>query len=837
MVFIFKKEKVVTDNIKKKISVVSESSNSDVSVVSKNGDAVKYIKQDNSLVKKQDETKEKNSSVDNNSNNNASPKKEGFERDTDKISSDDFKKLENSEDKKKGFLERIIGKNKKISVSKDENINKNFNFLEYDNLKEVSKKLCDVSKRSEDTLMDLEKLTGKLEAEKGFREGLSEKSSLLSEQIGELRSMILDREKNLSGMDTTFELIKDQVHDVNPQRIKKEFDKQERKFLESSVRVERLEGILTEISNEMKVSRKQMEKIKSVDNVIRAGEEIDKKLKKMNNQENYIEKTSAKVEQIFLDLNMRTKDIVVMSEKLDGIDELSKDLLGSVEKNSLKLKEVVFKEELTKEDSEVKTSITKITKEFHDILNKSLNEAHKSIDDILPTVKELEKETEKLKALRVLNPKKLKKLESFDISKAENILDFELKLNNIEQGLVGFKSNFLKNLNELDSRLNQRTNWESFIEKQICDTSNKNDLLFSKYKSLSKIVDSADNSVLVENQLKMFETQSNDLANLKKTISLVDKNVSKKMIERDLKIKALSDKSNKILKSVEEKNSKLNDVPSKEEFNSLESEIKNFVDFKLKDIRVNITNSLTDLDKSVGYIMPTVKELKLKIDYLKAFEILNPEKLKVLESFDISKFENAVDFGEKVNKIECRLFNVVDDVSKQIRGVDFRIDSLSENKNCGMYFDLIKKQNIVIERQLKDIELMKKSILLIEHQLSKERNAGYLKPQSNLDVRSVGVSDSSFSSTGVSNSGVNNSDVKRTTDTTTINVPVNGKKITDGSLKELIEQAKKFISSGDIISAKILYKRIKEDFSGLSDMNEKAQMYRDIMDIYTSLNN
>ncbi len=468
---------------------------------------------------KTEDKKDTPPSKDNKTDN--SQKSKDFNRDKDAITSGDFKNLEKTEEKKKGLMERLLNKSKKNkSKDIDSDTKKEDESPKFGNIDEVSRRLKEVSKHSENTQMDLEKLTGKLEAEKGFREGLSEKTSLISEEIGELRSMILDREKNLNNMDTTFEIIKDQVHDMNPQRIKKEFEKKERELLESAAKIERLEGILEALGDEMKKYRIQMDKIKNIENVLRVGDTIDKKLEKLRTRENYIEKTSAKVEQIFADLNMRTKDIVGISAKVEGLDELSKDLLKTTEQNSLKLNEVVFKEDLTKEDSAIKKSIEAITKKFQESLSSSLNETHRAINEILPIIRELEKETENLKALQVLNPLKLKKLEELDISKAEKVVDFEMKLNNIEQGLVGLKGALVNNVHELDTRINLRTERLDALEKQMIAVSNENKLLFSKYETILKDKGNTSYTDMIAKQAKEIEA-------IKKSLFLIEHQLSK----------------------------------------------------------------------------------------------------------------------------------------------------------------------------------------------------------------------------------------------------------------------------------------------------------------------
>ena len=118
----------------------------------------------------------------------------------------------------------------------------------------------------------------------------------------------------------------------------------------------------------------------------------------------------------------------------------------------------------------------------------------------------------------------------------------------------------------------------------------------------------------------------------------------------------------------------------------------------------------------------------------------------------------------------------------------------------------------MVVQQAKEIEVIKKSLFLIEHQLSKERNANYLRPQIKAEISHT----------------LKKQDGARAKE---------NQKIITENLKDLIDKANKSISTGNIAAAKALYNRIRHEFSGLENESQKTKLYGDIANIYNLLSN
>jgi hypothetical protein len=86
----------------------------------------------------------------------------------------------------------------------------------------------------------------------------------VSEQVGEIRSMVLEREKSFGLLEADFEMIKDVFEDIKPDEFSKELNKKEQEIMGVSIRVEKLEAVLNRLTEEVGEFRKLLEKIKAL---------------------------------------------------------------------------------------------------------------------------------------------------------------------------------------------------------------------------------------------------------------------------------------------------------------------------------------------------------------------------------------------------------------------------------------------------------------------------------------------------------------------------------------------------------------------------------------------
>jgi DNA repair exonuclease SbcCD ATPase subunit len=216
-----------------------------------------------------------------------------------------------------------------------------------------------------DIILRLEKVDGKIDIMDRFRNDFTERTTQLAEEIGELRSMVMERERALDKVTAEFEMVKDAVADIRPQKIKKELDKRELETMEDRAKIEKIEIMVKTLSEENKSFRGKMEKIKSFENLVELSYELDRKISEMKEIKTYADMMASKVESIFSELNDKVSQLESQREKIDKMDELTIEMTKMLDEVSLKLTKFVEQKDLkdlkkTLEEDFKKMSVAKV---------------------------------------------------------------------------------------------------------------------------------------------------------------------------------------------------------------------------------------------------------------------------------------------------------------------------------------------------------------------------------------------------------------------------------------------------------------------------------------------
>ena len=368
-------------------------------------------------------------------------KKKDMDHKDNVISDSDMDYLEKKEEHNKGFFDKIFGSKEKTlegvdaSFAEDDAVDDKLSddvsdsagsmtmpsrddLTESAQFRQIQKEIDSEATKEENLLIKIEKLEGKLETEAEQRSGLSDRILNLSEEMGELRSMILSREKIFNDMDVTFEKMKDMVHEVKPEKIKFNLEKKEEHLLELDARAERFDSLLKEMGNEIKNYRQQMSHIKSFDNLESMYDKIQNNLKKIDESKNFIDVKTSKVEQMFSDFNTHSKDFARAAVKVQSFDEMVKDFMKTMEQQSVTIKESAKASDIEK----IKASVEELGKNMQNVNNRTA---------------------------------KLQALDKIDINTVDELVNYKIQLNNIFKSFVSlkkdndFKINALKEIIDL----------------------------------------------------------------------------------------------------------------------------------------------------------------------------------------------------------------------------------------------------------------------------------------------------------------------------------------------------------------------------------------------------
>lgn len=249
-----------------------------------------------------------------------------------------------------------------------------------------NEKKDEVTTGNEKVDIELTKIYAQLDSFAEIRKANSERFTRISEQLGEIRGMIVDTNKAMSKIEVAATKATDLVESVHPEKLMIEVRKQDGKVEALRANIESSEAIIKDLMAELKKMREQMNFYKGIEQVAKLNDEVKQELASVKKMEAVIERHADKVETIFVEVEKKFSTF-------DKFDSITKDVQSEMKKLSSDFDKTKVKLE-TKEDK----------KEFVTLVDKFNNfETHttnllKLLDERSKTLKEgLERDFKKLK--------------------------------------------------------------------------------------------------------------------------------------------------------------------------------------------------------------------------------------------------------------------------------------------------------------------------------------------------------------------------------------------------------------------------------------------------------
>ncbi len=218
-------------------------------------------------------------------------------------------------------------------------------------------------------LLRLEKIESKFDIISDFEKGMNERMSDLSERIGEVRSMILERERSIDETNSDVEKIKDMVHEIEPSRYLVDLEKQKKSVLEVSAKVEKLEDVVKVTREDIKRSSDKLDKINGLESLSKFYSDLKKREAEVEDRVMVTRQLTSKVESIFVELSEKLADIDNLKKRVDSLQDLVEDVMKDSDHVMVKLEKIekmgaVQKEIIGKEPIWLKDEMEGLRKEM-----------------------------------------------------------------------------------------------------------------------------------------------------------------------------------------------------------------------------------------------------------------------------------------------------------------------------------------------------------------------------------------------------------------------------------------------------------------------------------------
>jgi chromosome segregation ATPase len=309
---------------------------------------------------------------------------------------------------------------------------------------------------------DLEKLKAQVEALNEMRKAFNERFLALSEKIGEVRTMIIDQERETKDLKIEAKKAADLIKAVKPENILKEVKLEDAKIEALKGKLESNEVLFNKIINDLKEMRETVARFKGVESLVKMESDIKSEIDTIREIERNVEVHSGKVEDMFINLQRKLKEFEYLDKKVEEIANGFNVLMENFERLNVELSGTVKMEDIKKlrgnvnrklrEMKALALSFSREKKKLEGIVNKSeknlsrMEERIKrkirviksfpkeEIISLVSQVGELQGELDELKdKIAILEPAKLPENMDDVVRNAKPIKELEKKMEKMDK--------------------------------------------------------------------------------------------------------------------------------------------------------------------------------------------------------------------------------------------------------------------------------------------------------------------------------------------------------------------------------------------------------------------
>lgn len=192
---------------------------------------------------------------------------------------------------------------------------------------------------------NVERLAAKVEALFELRKTDAERFPRISEQIGELRNLILDKEAQIKEVEAKAVKAAETIEELRPENIISEVRKSEAKYQALEARIEATTALYNKVMVEFKALRKKLAMFHGVDELVKLNEETGSNLANIKRTEASIESQANKIGNVYTQFQKRTGELARYKDAAASLQEDFNSIKDSVEELKAKAQSALVSQE------------------------------------------------------------------------------------------------------------------------------------------------------------------------------------------------------------------------------------------------------------------------------------------------------------------------------------------------------------------------------------------------------------------------------------------------------------------------------------------------------------
>lgn len=267
------------------------------------------------------------------------------DREKDVLSSDDFKKLEDSE-KNKSILGRFSKtKDATAKVSDEDLLKKQSAPI---SVNEMVDEFYSLNQRFDNILMQVEKNSGKIEMTEQTYHSFENKLDNVTTQIGEIRSTEMHRERFYGQMETQFNEMTRLLEANNPAETTKKFNLIATRLAALQQKMGHFQSDLLEKNSKMTSMQEQLNKIKEYDKMFEKMDLLIHNLERVEATKRFIDDKASSLENTYGKLTQKVAKFSELSDKVDSIEKSLATMQKDMDRFNILARTMATKNDLDK---------------------------------------------------------------------------------------------------------------------------------------------------------------------------------------------------------------------------------------------------------------------------------------------------------------------------------------------------------------------------------------------------------------------------------------------------------------------------------------------------------
>lgn len=237
----------------------------------------------------------------------------------------------------------------------------------------------------ETTKLEFEKIHSRIEGINEFIKGFNERFSIMNQQIGEVRTMALTIEKEISKSGLEAQKVVDIVKEVEPDKLRLDYQKSEAKVNTLSEKLDSNKQFMDSIMEELKDLKRKARLFEGTDALLKLNEDVKKDLIELQKMSSRVRVNTDKSEQIFIEFRKAATENEKNNKTISNLDNIYSEIKQELERLKIDRQKSINYEDYNSFKKKIEDKIFLIESAFSDLdkTKKDYTKLNRVIEDLL----------------------------------------------------------------------------------------------------------------------------------------------------------------------------------------------------------------------------------------------------------------------------------------------------------------------------------------------------------------------------------------------------------------------------------------------------------------------